>query len=322
MIEYSDVLEAYDRIKEVVNKTPVLTSSTLNRMSKSELFFKCESFQKVGAFKMRGAYNAISKLSQSQKEKGVIAHSSGNHAQAVALSAKLLGIKATIVMPNTSPQVKVNATRDTYGATVVFCENTSVARQKATDELISQYGYTFIHPYDNYDIIAGAGTATYEFLNQVNNLDMIFCPIGGGGLISGTLIAANGFNSNIEIYGAEPQLVDDAFRSLNSGRIEHNKTRNSIADGLLTDLSEKTFGIIRKYINDIINVSEFEILEAMRLLWERMKIVVEPSGACSLAAALTKRISIQNKRVGILLSGGNLDLDPIFQSLKARIEKN
>jgi threonine dehydratase len=320
MVEYSDILTAFDRIKDIVNKTPVITSRTLNKLTKAEIYVKCENFQRIGAFKMRGAYNAISLLTEQQKAKGVIAHSSGNHAQAVALSSKLLNIKATIVMPITSPQVKINATRDTYDAEVVMCENSLEARQKMTEKLIEKHGYTMIHPYDNDNIIAGAGTAAYELLNQINGLDMVFAPVGGGGLLSGTLIAVKGFNSNIKVYGVEPKNVDDAYRSIKSGKIESNETINSIADGLLTNLSERTFNIIRKKVNQIIIVSEKEIVDAMRFIWERMKLVVEPSGACSLAGVLSGKIPIENKKVGVIISGGNIDLNEFFDLIKKKIK--
>ncbi len=320
MIKYSEILAAYDRIKDVVNKTPVMTSRTLDKLTKAEIYLKCENLQRIGAFKMRGAYNAISQLTREQKDKGVIAHSSGNHAQAVALSAKLLSIKATIVMPLTSPQVKINATKNTYEAEVVKCENTIEARSQTTQELIDQYGYTLIHPYDNDNVIAGAGTAVYELLNEIKDIDMVFGPVGGGGLISGTAIAAKGFNPNIKVYAVEPKNVDDAFRSLNLGKIEGNETINSIADGLLTNLSERTFNIIRKNVDKIITVSEEEILKAMRFIWERMKLVVEPSGACSLAGVLSKQIPIENKRIGVIISGGNIDLNDFFQLLEKKIK--
>ncbi len=320
MVKYSDILTAFDRIKDIVNKTPVMTSRTLNELTKAEIYVKCENFQRIGAFKMRGAYNAISLLTKQQKAKGVIAHSSGNHAQAVALSSKLLNIKATIVMPITSPQVKINATRDTYDAEVVMCENSLEARQKMTEKLIEKHGYTMIHPYDNDNIIAGAGTAAYELLNQINGLDMVFAPVGGGGLLSGTLIAVKGFNSNIKVYGVEPKNVDDAYRSIKSGKIESNETINSIADGLLTNLSERTFNIIRKKVNQIIIVSEKEIVDAMRFIWERMKLVVEPSGACSLAGVLSGKIPIENKKVGVIISGGNIDLNEFFDLIKKKIK--
>lgn len=320
MIEYQDVIDAYERIKDAVNKTPVMTSGTLNKITGAEVFLKCENLQRIGAFKMRGAYNAISQLTQEQKDKGVITHSSGNHAQAVALAAKLLGIKATIVMPETSPQVKVNATRDTYGAEVVICKPTIEARHETANKLIEEHGYTLVHPYDNDNVIAGAGTAAYELLREIENLDMIFAPVGGGGLLSGTATAAKGFNPEIEVYAAEPKKVDDAYRSYHSGKVEKNESINSIADGLLTNLSERTLSIIRKRVDDIVLVSEKEILDAMRFIWERMKLVVEPSGACSLAGVISKQISIENKRIGVIISGGNVDLNSFFEDFEKKIK--
>ena len=320
MVDYEDVLAAYERVKDVVNKTPIMASRTLNELTGAEIYLKCENYQRIGAFKMRGAYNTISQLTEEQRKKGVIAHSSGNHAQAVALSAKLLNIKATIVMPNTSPQVKVNATRDTYGAEVVMCENTIEARHSTTQELIDKHGYTLVHPYDNDNVIAGAGTAALELLNQVEGLDMLFGPVGGGGLISGTSIAVKGFNPNIKVYAVEPKNVDDAYRSIRSGKIEKNETINSIADGLLTNLSERTFNIIKKNVDEIILVSDQEILNSMRFIWERMKIVVEPSGACSLAGVLSGQIPIENKKIGVIISGGNIDLNDFFKLIQDKIK--
>ncbi|MCK5058871.1 MAG: threonine/serine dehydratase, partial [Candidatus Aminicenantes bacterium] len=247
--------------------------------------------------------------------RGVIAHSSGNHAQALALAAKLAGIKAVVVMPKSSPAVKVKATRDTYGAEVVFCKNTIQARQETSRELIDKHGYTPVHPFDNDHIICGAGTAALELLRDTGPLDMIFAPVGGGGLLSGTAVAARGFDPGIKVYAGEPEQVDDAFRSLKAGKILTNETINSIADGLLTNLCERTFSIIRKNVERIITVSEEEILQAMRFLWERMKLVVEPSGAVSLAAVLTGRIPVENKRIGIIISGGNIDLQSFFALL-------
>ena len=320
MVNYTDILAANDRIKGLVTKTPVMTSRTLDKMLNAEIFLKCENFQRVGAFKMRGALNAISLLSDDQKSKGVITHSSGNHAQAVALAAKLSGIKATIVMPKTSPQVKVNATRDTYGAHVVMCEPTLDSRHKTTEELIEKQGYTLIHPYDNDNVIAGAGTAAYELLREIEGIEAIFAPVGGGGLLSGTSLAAKGFNSNIEVFGVEPKIVDDAYRSFMSGIIEKNFDAKSIADGLLTTLSERTLNIIRQNVDEIITVPDKEILDAMRFIWERMKIVVEPSGACSLAGVLSKQIPIKNKKVGVIISGGNIDLNEFFNLLQNKIK--
>jgi len=319
MPTYQDIIDAYERIKSFINKTPVMTSRTLNEKTGAKIFLKCENFQKVGAFKMRGAINAISQLSEEQKNKGVITHSSGNHAQAVALSAKLLDIHATIVMPETSPQVKIRATRDTYGANVVLCENSVKARHNTTENLINKYGYTLIHPYDNENVIAGAGTAAYELLQEIDDLNMVFAPVGGGGLLSGTSIATKGFNSDIQVFGVEPKNVDDAYRSLQNGKIQTNKTINSIADGLLTNLSQRTFSIIRKHVDQIITISEKEILNAMRFLWERIKLVVEPSGACSLGGVLSEKINIKNKRIGVIISGGNIDLSDFFKNYEKLI---
>lgn len=319
MVTFKDVESAYERIKSVVNKTPVMTSRTLNDRLKAEVFFKCENYQRIGAFKFRGAYNALSRLSEEQSDRGVIAHSSGNHAQALALAAKLSGIKAVIVMPKSSPAVKVKATRDSYGAEVVFCENTIQSRQETSTKLIEQYGYTLVHPYDNDNIICGAGTAALELLRETGPLDMVFAPVGGGGLLSGTAIASKGLNSGVKVYAGEPEKVNDAYRSIKAGKILTNDTINSIADGLLTNLCERTFAIIRKYVEQIITVSEEEILHAMRFIWERMKMVVEPSGSVSLAAVLSGQVPVKNKKIGIIISGGNIDLDSFFAILQKRI---
>ncbi len=320
MVTFTGIKAAYERIKGVVNKTPVMTSRTLNARHRAEIFFKCENFQRIGAFKFRGAYNCISQLSEEEKARGVIAHSSGNHAQAQALAAKLLGINAVIVMPKWSPSVKVNATRETYGARVVFCENTIQSRHETAQKLVEEHGYTLVHPYDNDNIICGAGTAALELVHEVKDLDMIFAPVGGGGLLSGTSIAAKGFNSHIKVYASEPRAVDDAYRSMKAGKIMTNKTIQSIADGLLTNLCDRTFNIIRQYVDRIVTVSEEEILQAMRFLWERMKLVVEPSGAVSLAGVLSGQIPVENKRVGVIISGGNIDLEAFFALIKQRIK--
>ncbi len=267
----------------------------------------------------RGAYNAISLLPPELRAKGVIAHSSGNHAQAVALAASLLGIKATIVMPRDAPDVKVQATRG-YGATVVFSEPTISDRERVTQKLIDQYGYTLIHPYDNDDVIAGAGTVGLELLYQVKDLDVVFCPIGGGGLISGTSIAVKALSPSTKVVGVEPKIVDDAYRSFKTGTLQKNARIDTIADGLRTNLSQRTFNYIRENVDDIVTVSDYEILEAMRFYWERMKIIVEPSGAASLAGALSGQFDIKNKRVGVIISGGNIDLEPFFVHYRERIK--
>jgi len=316
MISYDDVKNAYERIKKIVNHTPILTSRTLNHKVKAQIFLKCENLQRVGAFKFRGAYNALSQLSEEEKEKGVITHSSGNHAQAVALAAKLLNIQATIVMPNTSPICKVNATRKTYEANVVFCQNSLKSRHQTTEKLIQKNNFTLIHPYDNDVVIAGAGTAALELLNDKQDLDVIIAPVGGGGLLSGSSIAAKGFNPNIIVYGAEPMNADDAYRSFHSGQVETNEDPDTIADGLRTTLCERTLAIIKKNVDEIFLVSEEEILESMRFAWERMKIVIEPSSAVPIAAILSGKVPIENKKVGIIISGGNFDLSEFFDDFR------
>ncbi len=317
-MSFQGIEEAYNRISNIVNKTPVMTSRTLDLQLKANIFFKCENFQRVGAFKFRGAYNTLSLLSERQKEKGVISHSSGNHAQAIALSASLLGIKATIVMPKGAPENKINATKS-YGAQVVFCDNTLEARTKTTKEIIKEQKFVLIHPYDNDDIINGQGTAAYELVKEIGHLDIVITPLGGGGLLSGTALATKGLCPNARVIGVEPSLADDALRSLKAGFIVPSTYPNTIADGLRTSLCERTFNTIRTYVDDIITVSEFEIIDAMKFLWERMKIIVEPSGAVPLAAILSKKISVENKKVGAILSGGNIDIEPFFQLLEKKI---
>ncbi len=319
LVTYNEIEEAYDRIKDYANKTPVMSSRTLNEQLNCEVFFKCENLQRVGAFKFRGAFNAISQLPKEQLQNGIICHSSGNHAQAVALSGKLLGIKAVIVMPKNSPQVKVNATRDTYEGEVVFCENNVQARHETTQKLIDEHGYTMIHPFDNHNIICGAGTACYELLQEYPDLDTIVGPVGGGGLISGTSTAAKGYSSKIKVYAIEPERANDAYRSFQSGEIKTNTNPDTIADGLLTNLSERTFAHIQKHVDEIITVSEPQILRAMKHLWERMKLVVEPSGAVPLAGIQSGKFPIKGKKIGVIISGGNLDLTPMFDAVENMI---
>ncbi|MFX1512161.1 MAG: threonine/serine dehydratase [Promethearchaeota archaeon] len=314
------IKDAYNRISNVANKTPVMTSRTLNKQTKSSVFFKCENFQRVGAFKFRGAYNTVSLLSTEERKKGVIAPSSGNHAQALSLASSLLGIRAVIVMPSNAPPIKVKATQG-YGAEIVFSGNNPEDRFQKTNELIEDHGYTLIHPYDNDDIINGAGTAVFELIHEIGEIDFVFCPVGGGGLISGTSLATKGLSPEVRVIGVEPANADDAFRSLQVGHVLPSISPNTIADGLRTSLSERTFNIIREYVEQIITVSEEEIIKAMRFLWERMKIVVEPSGATSLAGLLSNKINISGKRVGVILSGGNIDLDKFFETLNSQIEE-
>ncbi|MHA1746440.1 MAG: pyridoxal-phosphate dependent enzyme [Promethearchaeota archaeon] len=319
MVSYEDILATAKRIENVANHTPVLTSRTLNHMANGQVFLKCENFQRVGAFKFRGAVNALMQLSDAQKNQGVITHSSGNHAQALALASQLLDIQATIVMPKNSPKVKVRATRDTYGARVIFCENTVQSRHETCDAIMEKEGQTLIHPYDNDHIIAGAGTAALELLREIPDLDVIFTPVGGGGLLSGSAIATHGFNPDILVYAGEPERADDAYRSMLSGQIELNEYPDTIADGLRTHLCDRTFAIIREHVTEIITVSEQEILEAMRLVWERMKLIIEPSSAVPIAAILSEKFDLASRKVGVIISGGNLDLNQFFSLLEKNI---
>jgi len=316
---FKKVEEAYKRINEIASPTPVMTSSTLNRTTSSECFFKCENFQKTGTFKFRGAFNALSQLSPKQKMKGVITHSSGNHAQALALAAKLQRIKAVTVMPENAPPVKVAATKG-YGAEIVICGSHLTDRERTVRSLIEKHGYTLIHPYNDLKIIAGAGTAAYELIKETGKLDYIFSPVGGGGLLSGTAIATKGLLPSCRVIGVEPKNADDAFQSFKAGRIIPVRNPNTIADGLRTSLGNHTFKIIKEKVDQIITVSEQEIMDAMQFIWERMKMVVEPSGAVSLAGALSNRIDVESKRAGIIISGGNIDLTEFFARIRQLVK--
>ncbi|TFG34658.1 threonine/serine dehydratase [Candidatus Thorarchaeota archaeon] len=312
MISLSDIRVAHDRIRHVIVRTPVMRSTTIDNITGCEVYFKCENFQRVGAFKFRGAFNVVSQLTENERNRGVIAHSSGNHAQALSLAASMLGVKATIVMPENSPKVKVNATRG-YGAEIVFCENNTESRVAVTNELIEKFGYILVHPYNDLRIIAGAGTATLELIDEIGPLDYVFAPVGGGGLVSGTTIATKGLCPSAKVFAVEPANADDAYRSIKADKILPSINPNTIADGLRTQLGDITFEIIRDYVDDIILVEEREIIEAMKLLWERMKLVVEPSGAVSLAGFLKISNDLDKKRIGILISGGNIDLTDFFK---------
>ncbi len=312
---FDKVEAAYRRIRSTVNHTPVMTSSTLNQTIDGECFLKCENFQKTGAFKFRGALNALTLLPAEKRKKGVITHSSGNHAQALALAAKLLGIKAVVVMPENASPAKTAATEG-YGAEIVFCGSSPAEREAAVKPLVERYGYTLIHPSNDLDIIAGAGTAAYELIKEVGKLDYVFCPVGGGGLLSGTAIATKGLLPSAQVVGVEPENADDAYQSMNAGRIIRIENPDTIADGLRTSLGNNTFGIIRENVNQIVTVSEEEIVDAMQFAWERMKLIVEPSGAVSLAGVLAKQADLTRKRVGVIISGGNIDLTDFFAALR------
>ncbi|WP_069132680.1 threonine ammonia-lyase [Rhodohalobacter halophilus] len=306
--DHSAIEDAHKRIQPFAHRTPVLTSSYFNHKTGASIFFKCENFQKIGAFKFRGAFNAISQLPEEDGKKGIVTHSSGNHAQAVALASKLNGYKATIVMPDNAPKVKVQAVRE-YGAEVVFCENTTDARERSARKVIEETGAVFIHPYNHPDVIAGQGTSAKELLEEYPDLDVIMAPIGGGGLISGTAIWSKYINPEIRVIGAEPKWADDAYRSFKSEVIEPVLRTDTVADGLRTSLGELTFQAIRLHVDDILTVSEESIIQTMRDLWERMKIIIEPSCAVPLAAILENDLNLEGKNIGIILTGGNVDLD-------------
>lgn len=310
MISKQDLQAVHERIKPYIHNTPVLTSRLLNEMSGTELFFKCENFQRMGAFKMRGAANAILNLPKEKQEKGVVTHSSGNFAQAVSLAAKSLNVPAYIVMPSTAPQVKKNAVKG-YGGKITECLPTLAEREKAAQKIMERTGATFVHPSNDLDVIYGQGTAAIELLEEQPDLEVVVTPVGGGGLIAGTALAANYFGKNCKTVGAEPFEADDAWRSLQSGKIEENATTNTIADGLKTQLGNKNFPIIRELVSEIIRVEEKEIIAAMKLIWERMKLVVEPSSATALAAILREKEKFWGKKVGIIISGGNVDLQKL-----------
>ncbi len=302
-----ELLDCHSRIKPHIHRTAVLTSGILNEMSGAELYFKCENFQRMGAYKIRGATNAIMLLPENDRKKGVVTHSSGNFAQALSLAAKNLGIQAHIVMPSNAPKVKRDAV-EYYGGNIVLCKPTIDARISMADKIIKETGATFIHPSNDLNVIIGQGTAAKELLEDYPDLNFLIAPVGGGGLIAGSALAAYHFGKSCKVYGGEPFEADDAFRSFYSGKIETNKTTNTIADGLKTVLGDKTFPIIRKYVSDIFRVSEKEIIDAMYLIWERLKIVVEPSSAVAFAAILKEKKHFKNQKVGILISGGNVDL--------------
>ena len=306
-MQKESLLHTQQRIRPYIHNTPILSSRLINKLVGASVYFKCENFQRMGAFKMRGATNAILQLNDAQKSKGVLTHSSGNFAQALSLAAKNLNVKATIVMPKNAPQVKKDAVLE-YGGIIVECESTPEAREAMATQIETQTGATFIHPSNDLNVIYGNATAAMELLESHNDLNTLFAPVGGGGLLAGTALASHFFTQNCEVIGAEPFEVDDAFRSLQSGKIEMNTTTNTIADGLRTNLGNYNFPIIQKHVSKIICVSESDIIVAMKLIWERMKIVIEPSSAVAFAALLKENKQFQNQKIGIILSGGNVDL--------------
>lgn len=305
---FSDIEAAAQRVRPWVHKTPVLTSSFFDRALNARVFFKCENFQKVGAFKFRGACNAVFSLPEEQRQ--VVTHSSGNHAQALALAARMRGIAATIVMPRNSSAVKVEAVRG-YGGNIVFCEPDLASREATAAKVLSESGGVLIHPYDEFMVICGQGTAAMELVEEVGELDIVLAPVGGGGLISGTLIACAAMIPKASVFGAEPEGADDAMRSLKEGKIVPSVAPRTIADGLRSSLGQLPFAIIRRHISGIVTVSEEAIVRALRLVMERMKIVIEPSSAVPPAALLEKKLDTAGKRIGVILSGGNVDFDSL-----------
>jgi len=309
------IREAAERIRPYAHRTPVLTCESLDRAVGAKVFFKCENFQKVGAFKFRGACNAVFSLSEAEAARGVVAHSSGNHAQALALAARLRGIPAYLVMPANAPAVK-KAGVTGYGGRITWCEPTLEARESTQGEVVARTGATVIHPYDDARIIAGQGTAALELLQELPDLDVILAPVGGGGLLSGTAIAATELSPKIRVIAGEPEGADDAFRSLAAGTLVPSLHPTTLADGLLTSLGTLTFPIIQERVEQIVTVSEPGIITALRYAWERMKIVIEPSAAVPLAVLWERKIDLTGLRVGVILSGGNIDLDALPWQLK------
>ncbi len=308
--EKSDIVNAAKRIKPFINHTPVITSSTIDRLFHARFFFKCENFQKVGAFKARGASNAVLLLDQGIIQKGVATHSSGNHAQALSWAALLAKTRAYIVMPSNSSKIKTAAVKE-YGGNITFCEPNLASREETLSRVIQETGATEIHPYNHYHIIAGQATAAKELIEEIHDLDLIMAPVGGGGLISGTSLSAAYFSPCTKVIAVEPEMACDAWHSFHQKTLIPSVHPNTIADGLRTSLGNLTFPIISKHVDQIVTVSENGIKEAMRFLWERMKIIIEPSSATVFAAILEEKIECRNKKVGIILSGGNVDLDSL-----------
>jgi threonine dehydratase len=306
--EFQDIQEAHELIKGQVHRTPVLTSQSINEITGGKLFFKCENFQKVGAFKFRGASNAVLSLGKNQLLKGVCTHSSGNHAAALALAARMRGIPAYIVMPDNAPAIKKKAV-ESYGGRITYCQPTLESREQTLLEIADKTGAKEIHPYNNFQVICGQGTAAKELIEDAGNFDIILCPVGGGGLLSGTAISARALNPNGLVIAAEPEGADDAYRSFHAKMLVPSINPKTIADGLLTSVGELNFRIIQRKTDEIVTVSDRAIIRAMRMIWERMKIIVEPSAAVPLAAILENKVDVNGKRVGIILSGGNVDLE-------------
>jgi threonine dehydratase len=301
-----DIKAAHSQIRPFIHQTPVMSSKLLDQLFDCNLFFKCENFQKIGAFKFRGATNAVLSLTKEEKRRGVVTHSSGNHAAALSLAASMNGVKAYIVMPDNAPMVKKNAVAG-YGAEITFCKPTLQSREETTRMIMEKAGATLVHPYDNFNVICGQGTAALELLNEKGDLDIVIAPIGGGGLMSGTSTCVKGINTDIQVIGAEPLNANDAFKSFISGKLTPSVNPLTVADGLLTSLSELTFSVIRKNVDNIFTAKEESIIDCMLLVWERMKIIIEPSSATVLAIIKENPDFFRGKKIGLIISGGNVD---------------
>ena len=304
---FEDILVAHELIKPYIHRTPVQTSRSINLLMGCELFFKCENFQKVGAFKFRGATNAVFSLNEAEAIAGVGTHSSGNHAAALALAARMRGIEAHIVMPSNAPEIKKIAVAG-YGAHITYCEPTLQAREETLQKLVDKLGLTVVHPYNNFKVICGQGTAALELLEDAKDLDVVMCPVGGGGLLSGTALSTKALSPAARVIAAEPKNADDAFRSFRDGYIHPSIQPRTIADGLLTSLGDLTFAVIQKNVDEILTAPEETIVAAMRMIWERMKIIIEPSSAVPLAVIMENKEKFSGKKIGIILSGGNVEL--------------
>lgn len=309
-VTINDIQQAAQRIKPYIHRTPVMTNESLNQQVGAQVFLKCENFQKVGAFKFRGASNAVWSLTEEEAKRGVVTHSSGNHAGALALAARMRGVSAYIVMPSNAPQVKKNAVAG-YGGQITFCEPTLEARESTMERIRLDTGATVVHPYNDERVIAGQGTAALELLEDIPDLDVILAPVGGGGLLSGTSIAATETKKGIRVIAGEPEMADDAFRSMQAGEIIPSVHPKTIADGLLTSLGTLTFPIIRERVEQIVTVSEAGIIAAMKFVWERAKIIIEPSSAVPIGVLWEKKIDLRGLRVGVIVSGGNVDLEKL-----------
>ena len=310
MVNFNHIKSAHDRISNYIHNTPVLTCENIDEETKSSIFFKCDNFQKTGSFKIRGATNKILQLSKEQLDNSVITTSSGNHGAAVSSTASKLGTSVKVIMPNNTPKVKVDNVKR-YGGEIIFCEPNIKSRENTLDKMVNETGATIVHPYNDEKIIAGQGTAAKELLESIPDLDVIIAPVSGGGLLAGTLLAAKNINPKIEVYGAEPKNADDAFRSLKENKIIPNKSTDTIADGLRAQVGTITFPIINKYADGILVVSEKMIIQTMKMIWQRLKIIVEPSCSIVLAALMIHNEQFFNKRIGLILTGGNVDLDAL-----------